>query len=96
MQVTLSQGRAEKVVVVLIAVGVVVAMNEPDIGRVEDWRKFDFKRTLCLQVTQKHDGIGSVLVNDLQHMFEMTVGVAKEIDHVVRGSGKYILCLTAA
>jgi hypothetical protein len=68
-------------VVVGIRIGIVIAVDEPHFGHLENRGQFDFQRTLCLQIAQEHDGGRTVAGNRFQHMLEVAMGVAEKIDH---------------
>lgn len=80
VQIAMGQGRTEQMVVILVAVGVVVAVDKPDVGQVEN----RFQRLLQglggLDVAQQDDGDGAMLSDGGEEMIETAVGVAAEED----------------
>ena len=71
----------EQVVVIRVGIRVVVAMNEPDLRHLQNGFQFNLQGPLGLQVTQKDNGLGAIPGHDLQHMAEMSMGIAKKINH---------------
>lgn len=76
MQIAIGQRRAEEVVVIGIRVGVMVAMNPPDFGQVQDGIQRLLQRRLRLQIAEEYDGGRPVLVDEIQHMAEVAMRVA--------------------
>lgn len=65
-------------VIVGVGVGVVVAVNPPDLGQVENWLQLLVERALRLQIAQEHHGRRPVLAHGLDDVVKIAVGVAGE------------------
>ncbi len=84
VQVALSQARCEQVIVVRRTVGVVVPMNEPNLGQIKNGLKHLIQRLGGLDVAQQNDGVGAMSLHSSNHMIELSMGIAAEEDHCSR------------
>lgn len=68
-------------IVVGFRVGVVVAMDEPDVGLPKDGLKPDVQRSPCLQVLQQHDGSRAMCLDGFEDVGKLAVWVAAKQNH---------------
>ena len=79
---------ANEAVVFGLEVGVMVAVNPPDLGEVEDGGEFDFKRSLGFNVAEQDDCLGAVLFDEADDELALNVGIAEE-HQFRRGSSRH-------
>ena len=72
-----------------------VAVDEPDLSQIQDGLQFVLQRAPGLHIAEEHNGRRTIPLHDLQHMTEVAVDIAKEIDHAAPVRGGFC-CFIAA
>lgn len=75
-----SPSSEEQVIEVLIAVGIVVAVDEPDVCLAADRRELNVQRSLRLQVAQHDDGFWPYAFDSFKHRREVAMRIPEEED----------------
>ena len=80
MQVPVSEMGSKQIFVINVGIGVVVAMDPPDLGFVHDLGQLDMQRALGLDVAEKHHCIGLVALDRFDHVAHAAMDITAKVD----------------